>query len=629
MCGINGIIRFNGKVEKEEILKMNKAIKHRGPDDEGAFVSNNIGLGHVRLAILDLSEKGHQPMGLTKEGKIIYKDDELEKADYIIVYNGEVYNYKELIEKFNLKTETGTDTEIILRLYQKLGFDCVKEFNGMWAFAIYDKEKNILFCSRDRLGVKPFYYYWDGEEFIFSSELKGILAVKKLNKKENINKEAVQLYFALGFIPSPWTIYNKTFKLEAAHNLVLDLAKREIKKWRYWELPKYNPIYDKKKLIEEGKKLLEDAVRIRMRSDVPVGAFLSGGLDSSTVVAVMSKFTDLKKLHTFSIGFEGKYDETPYIKTVVDHLKTQHHHYYFKEKDFEELIDKYVWIYDEPFGDYSGFPTYKVSELAKKYVTVCLSGDGGDEVFAGYMNHLAARRYELIKRIPKILRKALYLILSKLNKQKKLNSFFSLTTLTEALRLSLMADFKFYSEAFESERISPKVFKNWSENNLKYSLRVSNNCFAEAIRVYDLLFNTLSDHFLVKVDRASMANALEVRSPFLDYRFAEFSQKIPIEWKVNLFKTKKLMREIIENYLPKEIVNRGKWGFTPPLEEWILKEKYLKEIENNLKVLKEIDKELYNFFKEKVLKNKDQKIYKIYLIRLFIFIKWWERWTKN
>jgi asparagine synthase (glutamine-hydrolysing) len=630
VCGINGIVKFNNKINKKEIISMNKAIKHRGPDDEGVFIYNkdnfSIGLGHVRLAILDLSEKGHQPMGYNiKEDKIIYKEEELVNADLVIIYNGEIYNYLELKEKFNLKTETGTDTEIILKLYNKLGSDCVKEFNGMWAFCIFDKRKNLLFCSRDRLGVKPFYYYWDGKEFIFSSELKGILAVKKINKKENIKREAVQLYFALGFIPSPWTIYNNTFKLEPRQNLIFDLNKKEIKKYYYWELPDYKPIYDKKKLIEEGKRLLYDAVRIRMRSDVPVGAFLSGGLDSSTVVSVMSKFTDLKKLHTFSIGFEGKYDETPYIKIVVDYLKTNHHHYYFKEKDFEELIDKYSWIYDEPFGDYSGFPTYKVSEIAKRYVTVVLSGDGGDEIFGGYINHLNGYRMDFLRKLPKFLR----IICSKIPAKKNLNSFINLYLIKEACRLSLINLEKFYAESIKKDMIKPKIYKKWSIEKVRYCLKKGKNHISEALRIFDLLFNTLPDNFLVKVDRASMANSLEVRSPFLDYRFAEFSQKVPKEWKVDFFKTKKLMREIIKDLLPEKIIKRGKQGFTPPLEEWILKEKYLNGIFKKVEILKEVDYELYRFFKEKVFKNKEQRLYKIYLIRLFLFIKWWEKWIEK
>ena len=628
MCGINGIIRFDNKgILKEEIDKMNKAIKHRGPDDEGVFIFNNknysISLGHVRLAILDLSEKGHQPMGYNvEEDKIIYSDKDLDKADIIIVYNGEIYNYLELKEKFNLKTETGTDTEIILKLYEKLGFDCVKEFNGMWAFCIFDKRKNLIFCSRDRLGVKPFYYYWDGEEFIFSSELKGILAVKEINKKENINKDAVKLYFALGFIPSPYSIYKNTFKLEARQNLIFDLNKREVKKYYYWELPDYNPIYDKKKLIEEGRKLLYDAVKIRIRSDVPVGAFLSGGLDSSTVVGVMRQFTDLSKLHTFSIGFEGKYDETPYIKIVVNYFKTQHHHYYFKEKDFEGLIDKYSWIYDEPFGDYSGFPTYKVSEIAKKYVTVVLSGDGGDEVFGGYRFHLVSRRIEYLKKIPKFVRK-LFLKIPNSNLLRSNIVFL----VREAINLSLIENYEgFYSKLFNGRFIITKEGKSWVEKNLKYCLNKTNNNLSESIRVFDLLFRTLADNFLVKVDRASMANALEVRSPFLDYRFAEFSQKIPTEWKVNFFKTKKLMREIIKDILPEDILSKGKGGFEPPLDKWILKEKYMVVLDKGINILKELNfNDLAEFYKNEVLK-KDNKLYNIYKIRLFLFTKWWERW---
>ncbi len=631
MCGINGIIRFDGDISKDEIYSMNKSIKHRGPDDNGIYIFNSknfsVGLGHVRLSILDLSEKGHQPMGyVIEDDKIIYNDNDLNNADIIIVYNGEVYNYLELKEKYNLKTETGTDTEVILKLYNKLGFDCVKEFNGMWAFCIFDKRKNLIFCSRDRLGQKPFYYYFnnDMKEFIFSSELKGIISVKNINKKENINKDAVGLYFALGFIPSPYSIYKNVFKLESRQNLIFDLNGKEIKKNYYWELPNHNPIYDKNKLIEEGKKLLYDAVKLRMRSDVPVGAFLSGGLDSSAVVGVMKEYTDLKNLHTFSIGFEGKYDETPYINVVKDYFKTNHHHYYFKEEDFEKLIDKYSWIYDEPFGDYSGFPTYKVSEMAKQFVSVSLSGDGGDEIFGGYRFHLIGKRIEYLKKIPISIRKIFLNILD--NNLLKKNHMLYL--IKEAVKLSLIENNeKFYSELFDGDFIISDSGKNWIENNLKYCLTKTNNNLSESIRVFDLLFRTLSDNFLVKVDRASMANALEVRSPFLDYRFAEFSQKIPNEFKVDFFKTKKLMREIIKDILPNEVVNRGKGGFEPPLDKWILDEKYSDILDNGIAILEELNfNELVRFYKYKVLK-KDDKLYNIYKIRLFLFAKWWDKWV--
>ncbi len=641
MCGINGIIRFNEDVEMDELGSMNESIKHRGPDDDGVFVYESIdysvGLGHVRLSILDLSKKGHQPMGyVIEDDKIIYNDSELDNADIVVVYNGEVYNYLELKEKYNLKTETGTDTEVILKLYAKLGFDCVKEFNGMWAFCIFDKRNNIIFCSRDRLGQKPFYYYFNEytKEFIFSSELKGIISVKNINKKENINKDAVGLYFALGFIPSPYSIYKNVFKLEGRQNLIFDLNSKEIKKNYYWGLPNYKPIYDKNKLIEEGKKLLYDAVKLRMRSDVPVGAFLSGGLDSSTVVGIMKEYTDLKNLHTFSIGFEGEYDETPYINIVKNYFKTNHHHYYFKEEDFKELVDKYSWIYDEPFGDYSGFPTYKVSEMAKRFVSVSLSGDGGDEIFGGYRFHLISKRIEYLKKIPVLFRKIFLNILD--NNLLKKNP--TLYLIKEAVKLSLIENNeKFYSELFDGDFIISDEGKNWVEKNLKYCLNNTNDNLPESVRIFDLLFRTLSDNFLVKVDRASMANALEVRSPFLDYRFAEFGQKIPNEFKVDFFKTKKLMREIIKDILPDEVVNRGKGGFEPPLDKWILNEKYDIILENGIAILEDIGLEyLVEFYKTKIFISnkkfvkskvmKNNKLYTIYKIRLFLFAKWWDRW---
>ncbi|MCD6464242.1 asparagine synthase (glutamine-hydrolyzing) [Candidatus Woesearchaeota archaeon] len=630
MCGINGIVRFSKKVMSRELSSMNKAIHHRGPDGEGFFTyttkTYSIGLGHTRLSILDLSSRGHQPLGYnTKKDKVIYEDKKLRNADLIIVYNGEVYNYLELKNKFNLKTETKTDTEVILKLYSKLGFNCVKHFNGMWAFCIFDKKKSTLFCSRDRLGQKPLYYYFKGQEFIFSSELKGLLSVKKINTKHNINLNAIKLYFGLGFIPSPHTIYKNTFKLEPSQNLVLNLNNKRLRKWHYWRIPKYNPVYDKQKLVEKGKRLLKNAVKIRMRSDVPIGAFLSGGLDSSTVVGVMKDFTDLSKLHTFSIGFEGTYDETKHIKTVVNQFKTIHHHYYFKERDFKALINKYSWVYDEPFSDSSGFPTYKVSKIAKKFVTVVLTGDGGDEIFGGYRFHLVSRRIEYFKKMPKTFRKVLFKILNT-NLLAKNSTLF---LIKEGIKTSLLEDCeKFYSNLFNGDFAISKLSKEWMEEKLRYCLNKTNNNLSESIRIFDLLFRTLADNFLLKIDRASMANALEVRSPFLDYRFAEFSQNIPIEWKVDFFKTKKLMREIVRDILPKKILSRGKKGFEPPLDKWILKQEYKPVLEKGIKILKELNLyELARFYKDRAF-TKNNKLYNLYKIRLFLFIKWWERWIR-
>lgn len=625
MCGING---FNWK-DEELINRMNLSIKHRGPDDEGKFLDDNISLGHVRLSIIELSEKGHQPMGLDSKGKQIFRDSELQNAELAIVFNGEIYNYKEIKKEIKGKFDSDSDTEVILRAYKKWGADCVKKFNGMWSFAIYDKKKNILFCSRDRLGVKPFYYFYDGKSFVFSSELKGIITKEKNKQKKKIklNKDALKLYFSLGYIPSPMTVYEDIYKLEAGHNIIFNLEKKSLTKIKYYSLPKFNPIKDKKKLVEEGRKILYDATRIRMIADVPVGAFLSGGLDSSAVVGAMSKHTKLQNLHTFSIGFEekydnGKYNETKYVDIVKNHFKTKHHHYFFTEKDFENIVDKYSIMYDEPFADYSGFPTYKVSELAKKNVTVVLSGDGGDEIFGGYTTHQMGARLDLLRKTPRALR----MLGAKLPFRKNLNSTTSLFLLKEAFKLSSKEKKEFYSESIKEESYKPEIYKKWTEEKLSYCLKKGENSQGEALRIYDLLFNTLQDNFLVKVDRASMQAPVEVRSPFLDYRFVEFSQKIPTKWKMNSAKTKILMREIIKDIVPKEILKRNKQGFEPPLDKWIQKEKYTKYMNANVDKLKEIDDELYNFYTSKILKEKN-KFHNIYGIRFFIYLKWLEKWN--
>ncbi|MCA9459275.1 MAG: asparagine synthase (glutamine-hydrolyzing) [Nanoarchaeota archaeon] len=628
MCGINGF-NFN---DKNLVNLMNKRINHRGPDDSGIFLNNNLSLGQVRLSIIDLTDAGHQPMFYSKNlgaSSKKYCFNNVSKSDISIVFNGEIYNYLEIkiaLEKKGYKFSTNTDTEIILASYIEWGQNCVNKFNGMWAFCIYDLKKNILFCSRDRLGVKPFYYYFKDGQFIFSSELKGILEHKSLgiNLKKNLNKDAVEFYFNLGFVPSPLSIFNDVFKLEASHNLVFDLNKNNIVKInKYYEMPNYSPIYNKKKLILEGKKLLADSVKIRMRSDVPVGAFLSGGLDSSSIVAKMKDFTDLSKLHTFSIGFPGKYDETPYINVVKNSLNTKHHHSYFKENDFSSLIDNFQESYDEPFWDYSGFPTLKISKMAKKNVVVSLSGDGGDEIFAGYSSHLIGSRMDFIYKMPKFLR----IMGSKLPFKKNLNSTKSFYLLKEAFKISLFDKKYFYAKALDEDGIKTSLYKKWTVDKLNYSLKKSDGNLADALRVYDLLFNTLQDNFLVKVDRASMRYALEVRSPFLDYRFVEFAQKIPTSYKISIFQTKKLMRDIISDLLPKEIVYRGKQGFEPPLKEWLFKNFSNDYFINYLQLIEKLNKEIYDFYINKVFKEKNA-LYDNYKIRLFLFAKWYERWVR-
>jgi len=587
MCGIAG---FNWN-DSNLIKKMNNSLKHRGPDGSGIYTDNLVSLGHRRLAIIDLTERGKQPMEYEHKGR---------KA--VITYNGEVYNFLELREKLErkgYKFKSNTDTEVILASYLEWGFDCVKKFNGMWAFCIYDPQKKILFCSRDRMGQKPFYYYYDGERFIFASEIKGILN-HEIERK--LNRKALDLYLSLGFIPAPYSILEKIFKLERNQNLIFDLYSKKITKSYYWDLPKYKPEYNEKKIIREIKKLLENSVKLRKIADVEVGTFLSGGLDSSLITSILKIYKD--KLHTFSIGFDDeKYDESKYAYFMSNYLNTIHHHYYFTKKDFEKLLNKLPIIYDEPFADMSAFPTIKVSELARKYVVVSLSGDGGDEIFGGYPLYKIAARIELLKHIPQVITKNLYnLFKILLNNQNVL----------KGLELVLINRQNFYSHIFSENRIS----SIWYTQNFRKVLNKNKNLVESSMK-FDLLFNTVPDKFTVKIDRASMYYSLEVRFPYLDYRILEYSSKIPTEYKVDIIRTKKIMRKLMKDYVPSKIISRGKKGFTPPIKEWLLKE-YSNIVESCFKNLK--NKNL--IFHKNLLKNKE--ITKIY--RYLIFSLWLEKW---
>lgn len=322
MCGISGF------TFKDELLarKMNQAIRHRGPDGDGIYSDDLITLGHVRLAILDLSLAGSQPMNYEYNGRTV-----------IIVFNGEIYNFQNIrknLETIGYTFKSNCDTEVVCAAYIEYGRFCIEEFNGMWAFVIYDKERQELFCSRDRLGVKPFYYFLDDEKFIFSSEIKGLLEHKNLNINtlDEVDTEAIDYYYSLGFIPSPKTIFKKIRKLPPRHNIIYNLSSKTFEEWEYFQIPSYKPQTDKRALIHEGRSLLQDSVALRLIADVPVGTYLSGGLDSTSITGIAKKIKQ-GDLHTFSVGFDDKkFDETPYINIAKDHLGTIHHHCQFTEK---------------------------------------------------------------------------------------------------------------------------------------------------------------------------------------------------------------------------------------------------------------------------------------------------------
>ena len=547
MCGVNG---FNW-VDKSLLKDMNKLLKHRGPDNEGLYVDKLLSLGHRRLAIIDLSEKGNQPMVYQRKNK---------KA--VIVFNGQIYNFQEIkaeLIKKGYKFKSKSDTEVILASYFEWGFDCVKRFNGMWVFAIYDPKKKILFLSRDRLGQKPLYYYCDKKKFIFSSELKSILFHEI---KKEIDSDSIDLFLSLAFIPAPKTIFKNIYKLEARQNLIFNLKTSKLKKHYYFEIPKYRPIFKKPYLIKKTKSLLYNAIKLRMISDVPLGAFLSGGLDSSFIVYNMTKLTKAEDLNTFSIGFEGKYDESDYVRAVLERMSTKHHHDYFNDKDFEKLLNEVIYTYDEPFSDSSVFPTLKVSKLAKRHVTVSLSGDGADELFAGYPKHLFFYRVWLIQKVlPSWIKKSLFRI-SKRISNKKFSYF---------LRLVSSRDYvDIYAQHFGLRR-SPVFMKYLNEKFNEIHTLTGN--LPETISRMDLYHICTGDNYVHKLDYAGMRSSIEIRCPFMDYRFLDLEAKIPVQYKLSFKREKEFVREVLKGIMPPKIINKRKHGFKPPLTDYLRKKK--------------------------------------------------------
>lgn len=599
MCGING---FNF-LDKKILSQMNCSLSHRGPDGEGTYFDKNVSLGHRRLAIIDLSKNANQPMSYVHK-----------KRKAIITFNGELYNFLEIKKELaflGYRFKTSSDTEVILASYMEWGFDCVKKFNGMWAFCIYDYNEKIFFLSRDRVGKKPLYYYFEDGKFIFSSEIKGIL---EHNFKLELDSDAVDLYFSLGFIPSPYSIYKKIRKLDQRESLVFNMNEKSISKNYYYDWPNFKPTKNKSKLRGDFNRLMMDSVRIRMISDVPLGTFLSGGLDSPTVAKYAKKFD--KNLHTYSMGFEDEFDETPRIKIVKDKLDTNHHHKYFYEKDFNRILTNIFYYYDEPLSDSSIFSTYMLSKFAREKLTVALSGDGGDEIFGGYPRYKIAYQLMILKKIPSALRRMMMI--------------FPYKNFQEGLRLSMLPKEKFYSES-RSDFYKPHIYKNILEKKFSESLSKTGGNLVEAVRLMDIYFYTLPDNFLAKVDKASMANSLEVRSPFLDYRLIEYSMMISTKFKINLFSEKGFFRKIVSDFLPKKIVNSKKMGFTPPIQNWVNKENYLAGLKKMLKELQDagiISNEWAKFYREKIFLN-NTLIHNNYKIRLLLFYNWYNLWSKR
>lgn len=574
MCGISGYFTPKGMLDKSDLELMLHTQHHRGPDSNGMYTDKHAGLAHNRLSILDLSERGSQPMH-SHNGR------------YVIVYNGEVYNYAEIAAELrftfapNITFHSSTDTEVILEGFAEYGVNIAGYLNGMFAFCIYDKQEEELYLFRDRVGIKPLYYYWDGENFAFASEVKTLKKLEKLHLK--VNHSVIPLYLNLGYIPAPYSIYEKCHKLEQGH--YLKVSKKGLDKKQYWSLAAClteKTINNEKQALVLVSDLIASSVQYQLKSDVPYGVFLSGGIDSSLVTANAVKLAGTK-INTFSIGFENqKFDEAVHAKKIAAYLGTNHHEFTVTVNDAIEALDDYMEAYGEPFADSSGIPTLMVSKLARKYVTVALSGEGGDELFHGYGSYTWARRLQnpLIYYnrffISKLLKK------SSSPRNKRAADMFALHD-KGIIRSHIFSQEQYF---FSIQEISHLLIDNrLPEGQLDEILRYSDNQFNASIRqiekkrhlqpqekqaLYDMAFY-LPDNLLVKVDRASMQHSLETRVPYLDHRLVEQAINIRTGLKDKPV-AKYLLKEILYQYIPEHFFDRPKQGFSIPLKLWLKKE---------------------------------------------------------
>ena len=576
MCGIAGIYHFRrtDSIDQALLRKMTDVMQHRGPDADGIYVNNHIGLGHRRLSIIDLSEAGKQPM---------FSDD----GTLAIVFNGEIYNfldYRETLQKRGHTFHSHTDTEVIIYLYREYGEECLQYLRGMFAFALWDEQKQQLFLARDRLGQKPLYYYCDGKRLIFGSELKCLLEDPSIPKE--INYEALHDYFMYLYVPAPKTIYKNIHQLPPAHYMVCSPEGiRTVQE--YWDLS-FAQVNEQRSETDWCEALIEsfkEAVEIRKISDVPLGAFLSGGIDSSGVVAMMAQ-NQTNPVVTTSIGFEEKtFDETAFARIVSQQYQTDHFERIVKT-DALNVLEKLVWHFDEPFADSSAVPTYYVSKLSREKVTVALAGDAGDENFAGYSKYpIDVMEQALRSRVPEAVKRVLVAPVAALYPKwdwlpRPLRAKFFLTNLTLSHARGFFRTNTYLTQQ-EQDRLFSSDFKQALCGYDPFSVidhfyqKADTPDLLSRVQYVDMK-NYLPGDILVKVDRSSMANSLEVRAPMLDHKFMELVATIPSSLKLQGQEKKYIFKKALTPYLPEQILYRKKQGFEVPLDRWFRNE--LKEL---------------------------------------------------
>ena len=580
MCGITGIYSPSASVDSSVLSAMTDTLSHRGPDDSGTYVSEDktVGLGHTRLSIIDLSEKGHQPMA----------SDDLKIQ---VSYNGEIYNYREIREELRSKGHvfrTNSDTEVLVRSYEQWGIECLHKFIGMFALAIWDGRKNKLYLARDRVGIKPLYYYRGNGLFLFGSELKAIMKHQGFSKR--ISLDGLALFLRYDYIRSPYTIFENTFKLEPGHYLCLHDG--QLEKHKYWDITEsYNMRpYDmcEEEACEMFEEIMVDSLKYRLVSDVPVGLFLSGGIDSSLIATLLQKNISTP-LKTFTIGFdEEKYNEAEWAAKLADYLGTEHVESYVSEDEAIKTVSQIPSIYDEPFADTSSIPTCVVSRLASEHVKVVMSGDGGDELFCGYNHYMKCMYFaNMIEKAPGIIRNGLKAVLSSLSVKR-----------FEAIGRTLgLSSLKKHRSSYERNQATllniikkdmPEMYRRrrgtWAPEDLpglfKETHHIHDETFNEnfsAIESGELLTQMLytdfcvwlPDDILTKVDRASMSMGLEAREPLLDHRLAQFASRLPLDLKYRNGESKYFLKRVLSRHIPRELYERPKKGFGSPIDKWL------------------------------------------------------------
>jgi asparagine synthase (glutamine-hydrolysing) len=616
MCGIAGTFHFDTArtVDRTVLERMTNVLSHRGPDGKGFYINKNVGLGHRRLAIIDLST-GDQPM--------FSRDKNL-----VIVFNGEIYNYVELkgeLETLGHRFITTSDTEVILSAYEEWGVDCQKKLNGMWAFALWDAPRQYLFLSRDRIGEKPLHYSLRDNSFLFGSEIKSILAA---GLKYEGATHLWHIYLSLGYVPAPYTFYKDISKLPPGHFLVVKNG--NVKEGAYWELPSLTEEdmrTDAPKILKEFENYFADSVKVRMRSDVPFGAFLSGGLDSSGVVAAMAQ-ESRSPVETFTIGFaEKSFDERNLAREVAEWFHTNHHEEVAQPESFEESLKKVLYHFDEPFGDASAVPVGMVSSLARQKVTMALTGDGGDEVLSGYTSYVTEKVTGQYRKLPAFIRSGLYqsvnlgCVLARNGSRYRFNRLKRFLHLSDASfdnrltsKLSLLDRNSIQSLVPEDipqlpiEDYLSDVFAKCSFTDPFYRL------------MYFNLKVSLPDDMLAKVDRMSMAHSLETRVPFLDHRLVELTCSVHKDVKLPGHNRKNLLKQTYGRRLPPSLIKAAKKSFSVPLREWFKQ----RDFEDKLNNLEESDFGLNRAVIARIVAaNKTSKQdYGDFIWRLFVLQKW-------